>query len=94
MNSRKRRWAVIAAKGKTQYVVVRGILGFGIFTAVFALLWDYIRDHEVSQPRQFAIEFVIRLPFFLLGGYAFGLMTWSWFSRRYGRPVPPLQRHE
>jgi hypothetical protein len=94
--SRRRKWAAIAAKGKTHYVVVRGVLGFGIATTVFTLIWDRIRDPSTSGLHNLSLEFLFRVPFYLLGGYLFGLVTWKWFSWRYGAadsqqlPGPPL----
>ncbi len=81
---RRRRWAEIAAKGKTRWVVVRGILGAGISLTVLTFLQEWLIDHSISGFRQICFDLLVRAPFFLLGGYFFGLLTWKWFSYRYG----------
>ena len=82
---RVRRWAAIAAKGKTRWVIVRGILGFGITVIVLTFLQDWLVDHSISGFRQISFDLLVRVPIFLLGGYLFGLATWKWFSYRYGK---------
>lgn len=79
---RRKRWSAIAAKGKTRWIVVRGILGFGISLTALTFLQEWI-DHSVSGFRQICSDLLVRVPFCLLGGYLFGLLTWKWFSHRY-----------
>jgi hypothetical protein len=83
-NLRKRRWAVIAARGKTRWVVVRGIFGAGISLTALTFLQEWLVDHSISGLRQISSDLLVRTPLCLLGGYFFGLLTWKWFSHRYG----------
>jgi len=78
------RWSAIAAKGKTRWIVVRGILGFGLTLTAFAFLQAWIVDHSISGFRQICLDLLVRAVFSLIGGYLFGLVTWKWFSYRYG----------
>ncbi len=68
MNSRRRKWAAIAAKGKTHYLVVRGVLGFGIGTTVLTLLWEHVSRGGALGTRQLFLDFLIRVPFYMFGG--------------------------
>ena len=83
-NLRRRRWSAIAARGKARWVVVRGILGYGISLTVLTFLQEWVIDHSISGFRQIAHDLLVRMPFCLLGGYIGGLLTWKWFSHRYG----------
>jgi hypothetical protein len=84
-NSRRGRWAAIAAKGKTRWVLLRGVLGFGILLTAFTFLWEHFNDQTRLGLRQISSDLLVRVPFCLMGGYIFGLLTWKWFSLRYGR---------
>jgi formate-dependent nitrite reductase membrane component NrfD len=81
---RKRRWAAITAKGKTRWIVVRGIFGFGLILTALTFIQAWIVDHSISGLRQICFDLVVRAAFCLIGGYLFGVVTWKWFSHRYG----------
>jgi len=82
--NRRQRWLAITAKGKTRWIVVRGVLGFGLTLTALTFLQAWIADHSISGFRQICSDLLVRAPFSLIGGYAFGLVTWKWFSHRYG----------
>ena len=85
INSRKRGWwRALAAKGKTHYVVVRGVLGYGVSLAAFTFLGEHVRDLTRLGLRQVSLDLLVRLPLCLLAGYLFGILTWKWFGLRYG----------
>ena len=88
-NSRRTRWAAIAAKGKTRWVIVRGVLGFGVGLTALTFLQEWVINHSISGFRQISSDLLVRTPFCLLGGYLFGLLTWKWFSHRYGTGGAP-----
>lgn len=81
---KRQRWQAIAAKGKTRWIVVRGILGAGLTLTALTFLQTWIFDHSISGFRQIYSDLLVRAPFFLIGGYLWGLVTWKWFSYRYG----------
>jgi hypothetical protein len=49
INLQRRRWAVIAAKGKTRWVIVRGALGFGLGMTVLTFLWEHVSSHMIAD---------------------------------------------
>jgi hypothetical protein len=81
---KRQRWSAIAAKGKTRWIVVRGILGVGLTLTALTTLQSWIVDRSISGFRQICSDLLVGAPFFLIGGYVFGLVTWKWFSHRYG----------
>jgi len=81
---KRQRWQAIAAKGKTRWIVVRGILGAGLTLTALTFLQTWIVDRSISGFRQICSDLLVRAPFFLVGGYLWGLVTWKWFSHRYG----------
>ena len=81
---RGQRWSAIAAKGKTRWIVVRGILGWGLGLTALTFLDDWIIDHSISGFRQICSDLLVRAVFSLIGGYLWGPVTWKWFSHRYG----------
>ncbi len=80
---RRQRWAAIAAKGKTRWIVLRGIIGFGLTLTAFTFLEAWIVDRSVTGFRQICSDLVVRTFFCLVGGYLFGLVTWKWFTYRH-----------
>ncbi len=83
-DEKRQRWQAIAAKGKTRWIVVRGILGFGLTLTALTFLQAWIVDHSIFGFRQIYSDLLPRAAFCLIGGYLFGLVTWKWFSHRYG----------
>jgi|SRR6185437_740183 hypothetical protein len=82
-SSRRRRWDLIAAKGKTHYVVTRGIFGYGITMTILTFTWEHFKGQALGLG-QISLDLLFRLPLCLAGGYIFGLLTWKWFCLRYG----------
>lgn len=81
---RRQRWNAIAAKGKTRWIVVRGILGFGLTLTALTFLHAWIVDRSISGFLQICSDLLVRAVFSLIGGYLWGVVTWKWFSHRYG----------
>ena len=84
LEEKRQRWSVISARGKTRWIVARGILGLGLTVTALTFLQDWLIDQSISGFRRICFDLLIRTPIFLIGGYFFGLVTWKWFSRRYG----------
>jgi hypothetical protein len=72
-------WSAIRAKGRKRYIILHGMLLWGVLTA---LLWSVAMS---------LLEGWVRLPFYLIGGligfpiggYAFGAWTWKRLERQY-----------
>lgn len=68
----------IIAGGRTRYVLVRGVLLWGVTTALLVSLLMHVLGPGLS-PTAAARNFVI----FPIGGIAWGLLMWHWFKKRY-----------
>jgi len=76
---------------KAHYVVVHGILGYGVILAAFTFLWEHGRNLTRLGLPQVFLDLPVRTPLCLVAGYLFGFLTWKWFGRRYG-PTNDLDR--
>jgi hypothetical protein len=81
---RRQRWCAISAKGRTRWIVVHGILRFGLTLTALTFLQAWLVDRPISGFRQICFDLLARAAICLIGGYLFGLVTWKWFSHRYG----------
>ena len=79
MESRKRLEKLLR-RGRLYFVLVRGVLFFGVGAAVLASAWD---SWQYQLP--FVETLLGRLPIFLLSGVFFGLFLWFHLNRQYRR---------
>ena len=81
--SRIAKWEKIREKGKNQFIIKFGVIGWGIPTAI---LWGITMFFVTSGPKTF-LKFVIwvgvALIVFPIGGYFWGLWMWWWSERWY-----------
>ncbi len=81
-----KRWEKIRAKGRTRYVLVRGILGFGLIFAVAAALVEPLIG-MAAWGRAYTPNVGVRLIQWPVAGIFFGLlmgiMTWAGGEREY-----------
>lgn len=67
------KWAKIREKGKQRFVLVNGVLGWGVPTAIlWALLMEFLDPLENIWVRP-----TIALIIFPIAGIAFGHLTWN-----------------
>jgi hypothetical protein len=74
-------WELTRVRGRTRFVLTRGVLGWGVPMTLFMLLKDYFFDGEALTPGVFLIGVVV----FLSGGYFFGLVLWILNEKSYRR---------
>lgn len=75
-----RRWPVTRKKGKLRYIVVRGVLAWGL--PMFVAMTFFVGRHNGRPltPALVAVAFVV---FTLLGGAGFGISMWLTSEWRY-----------
>ncbi|RJE90251.1 hypothetical protein D3P07_08575 [Paenibacillus sp. 1011MAR3C5] len=84
MKSKWDKWELTRAKGKKNYVLWNGVLGWGIPTGIlFTALSTYINHKEFVFNQDFYQTLFLSLVLFSLGGVVFGLWTWSWTEKLY-----------
>lgn len=77
-------WEPIARRGKRRFVIVNGMLGWGLSTGV---LWAITMTALDPERSSFLVRLGLALVLFPLGGIAWGAATWSLterFRRKHG----------
>ena len=73
------KWAKTREKGKQRFVLVNGVLGWGVPTAIlWAILMEFIESSENIWVRP-----TIALIIFPIAGIAFGHLTWNKSEKAY-----------
>ncbi|MDQ6422202.1 hypothetical protein RB620_22490 [Paenibacillus sp. LHD-117] len=84
--NQKNKWAKIRAKGKRNYIIVNGILGWGIPTAIlFTLLTSYLDNDAIIFNKELMNSLFTSLIIFSIVGIPFGFWTWNWMERIYNK---------
>lgn len=76
-----RKWASIRARGSSRFILLAGVLGWGLPVAI---LWAAITSRMASV-EEFASYLIPAIVLFPLGGYLWGLLMWKWMERRFAR---------
>ena len=77
------KWAKTREKGKQRFVLVNGVLGWGVSTAIlWALLMEFLDPLENIWVRP-----TIALIIFPIAGIAFGHLTWNKSEKTYEKHV-------
>ena len=75
------KWVQIREKGKQRFVLVNGVLGWGVTTAIFwAVLMEFIEPSENIWVRP-----IIALIIFPIAGIAFGHLMWNKSEKAYAK---------
>jgi hypothetical protein len=73
------RWARVREKGRTRFVWIRGVFGWGIPVAVFWSIWmGWIQGWD-----RLWILTPLALVLFPIGGYFWGVVMWRKFESAY-----------
>jgi hypothetical protein len=80
MNVRKAAgWGKTRAKGMAHFIIVRGILGWGLPTGLLVLLIHHLFFHSDYSMR----EAMARIIPYALGGIFFGYWMWTYCENAY-----------
>jgi hypothetical protein len=71
------RIEAIIKQGRTKYVILNGVIGWGLLTATLFVIWTYFTKTQIS-PKDVIIPFIL----FPIGGIFWGLFMWHYFKRR------------
>lgn len=72
-------WERIRARGERYFVLMHGILGWGV---PMALLWTFYHGWYEKNGGLY-VTAAIAFPIFTFGGYLWGKFMWRFFERRY-----------
>jgi hypothetical protein len=77
------RWAATRAKGRTRYILLYGVLLWGLFTGI---LWSIVMS-AVQGWERLPLYLMLALIGFPIGGYFFGAWTWKRAEQVYQKSV-------
>ena len=81
------KWAKTREKGKQCFVLVNGVLGWGVTTAI---LWSVLM--ELIEPSQNVwVRLIIALIIFPIAGIAFGHLMWNKSEKAYEKETSNTQ---
>ena len=73
------KWAKIREKGKQRVVLVNGVLGWGVSTAI---LWVFLMEF-LEPSENIWVRPIIALSIFPIAGIAFGHLMWNKSEKTY-----------
>ena len=73
------RWERIQQRGIWRFVLLRGVLGWGLTMGIIGIIFE-----QVSRKEE-AFRWYVILGFFLAGGFLWGLATWFVSMKIYSR---------
>ncbi|PRX34745.1 hypothetical protein BX659_10260 [Orenia metallireducens] len=83
----KERWEQIRAKGKLRYILVHGIIGWGVSTAIIYTLVGLIMDKGIGMEnislQKSLIDLAIALVVFPTVGVLQSIFTWNKKEQEY-----------
>ncbi|MCG7379085.1 hypothetical protein MH215_18895 [Paenibacillus sp. ACRSA] len=81
--TKQEKWERQIKKGKLHYIIIHGVIGWGIPTAlIFTLIKVLFNDRPFALNNEFYKGLFINLVIFSLGGIWFGLWTWRAIKTR------------
>jgi hypothetical protein len=85
----RKRWEQLRARGKRRFVVLHGVLGWGVPVAVVWSIWMQLWDNGFSLDgflsARFFSQMVVAFMVFPAAGILFGHWMWWFNERRYLR---------
>ena len=80
----KQSWQKVRARGRWRFILMQGILRFGLVFAAWLALLDYFVHHKANPPfLDTVLEIII---FTLIAGYVFGEARWRISEYKYQLP--------
>jgi len=81
--TQKTKWESIRARGKSRYIFLYGIIGWGVPTAIlYTILTSLFEIRTLTFNQEILKTFLISIILFPIGGIFFGLWTWSWIVKK------------
>ncbi|WP_020674469.1 hypothetical protein [Geopsychrobacter electrodiphilus] len=79
MNKKQiKNWEATRSKGKKRFVLISGVLNWGVLTAI---LWSLVMSYTSGS--RFLNYFLIAIVVFPIGGVLFGHVTWNFMEKKY-----------
>tara|TARA_Y100001001_G_C7865389_1_gene259282 strand:+ start:80 stop:337 length:258 start_codon:yes stop_codon:yes gene_type:complete len=75
------KWAITREKGKQRFVLVNGVLGWGVSTAI---LWVFLMEF-LEPSENIWVRPITALIIFPIAGVAFGHLMWNKSEKAYAK---------
>ncbi len=75
----RRRWIEIKNKGRKRFILIYGILGFGLTTAVLSEVFHILFFHYAFE----IPDFIIKLLLWPIIGWIWGSLMWRWSMKQW-----------
>ena len=72
------RVETILKKGKARYVILHGVFGWGLLTAILFIIFTHFTKNQITRS-----DIIIPFVLFPIGGIFWGLSMWYYFKRRF-----------
>lgn len=74
-------WRETRAKGRRHFVLVHGVLIFGLFMFLTTTAINYFSNPEDFKLRDVVLRMIVNP----LGGVFFGMLMWRWIEKSYAK---------
>lgn len=72
------RWLQVRAKGRWHFILWRGVVGWGLLTAILFSILVSVTNENIG----FIEVLLIAAIAFPIGGFFWGLAMWQWYVRQ------------
>lgn len=94
MNNKLENWEKLRAKGKWNYILIYGVLGWGISAGIlFSLIFPLVMGAKGSRV-SFLPVLALSIVLFPLGGIAWACFMWIYAEKVYWEAKASKQEHE
>ncbi|MCM3038773.1 hypothetical protein M3201_03540 [Paenibacillus motobuensis] len=78
------KWEKIRAKGRKKYIIINGVVAWGIPTAIlFAIVMTLWNTKTIEFNRDFIVLLLTSIILFPIGGIGVGVWTWHTYESNY-----------
>ncbi|QSO47369.1 hypothetical protein [Alicyclobacillus mengziensis] len=75
------RWEKVRARGKKRFILRYGVFGWGLSSGILFGILMMLEGSENITP----VNWILNILLFMIFGYVWGLLMWSWTERKYQR---------
>ena len=83
MRDKLEKWEKLRAKGKWNYILIYGVLGWGVGTGILVSLFFPLVTEAMGSKAPFLPVFALSIVLFPLGGIAGGYFMWTFIEKAY-----------
>ncbi|NGM84792.1 hypothetical protein G5B47_20525 [Paenibacillus sp. 7124] len=87
--AQRSKWEKIRSKGRKHFLFYRGVIGWGIPTAIIFTFFTELleNDHSITFDYSFYMSLLKTLIILPVCGYFWGLWVWKWTEKNYKKSI-------